>query len=157
MADNVTQTKPSRADETRNERRRKAGKVAHAGTRLVVDESKLDRQNYEYRWVNDDGPRIQRLVSEDWDPAPEQGAVPDSHSEGTLNAKLAGTDKNGNPMNAVLMRKRKVWYDDDQEEKQRPLNEMEKSIREGRAHEKTGESALRDGTYTPGGGNVIDR
>lgn len=157
MADDATQTKPTRADEIRNERRRKAGDVAHTGTRLVVDETKLDRQIYEYRWVNDDGPRMQRLMSEDWDPAPEAGAVPDSHSEGSLNAKLAGTDGQGKPMNAVLMRKRKDWYRDDQKDKQKPLDAMEKAILEGNAHVQTNEPALKEGTYTPDGGNKIGR
>lgn len=148
-------TKPTRADEVRNERRRKPGNTVQAGVRLTVDESKLDRQNYEYRWVNDDGARMSRMHSEDWDPAPE-GAVTDSHSAGTVGAKLAGTDKEGKPMNAVLMRKRKDWYRDDQKEKQDGLNVTEHGIKTGTAHQSTGEPALNEGVYTPDGGNKID-
>lgn len=134
--------RPTRADEVRQERRRKAGPVANMGKKLAVDESMLDRKRYEYRWVNDAGARMSRLHSEDWDPAPEFGSV---------ESKTAGVDEQGKPFGAVLMRKCKDWYEEDQKAKRRPLDEMDAAIRAGKGHMVgTGaETALQSGTYSP--------
>jgi hypothetical protein len=149
-----TAEKPSRADEIRQERRRKRGSVVMAGQKLGVDESKLDRANYTYRWAADTGHRMTQLHGEDWDVAPENAT--DSDGEGTVNTKLAGTDKQGKPYSHVLVRKRKDWYDADKKEKQAPLDAMDKAIREGVNHI-ADEKDLRDGVYTPGGRNIIER
>lgn len=153
MADAIT--KPSRADEVRQERRRKPGSVAMSGIKLGVDESKLDRETYEYRWVNDHGARMSRLHHEDWDVAPEQ-AAPVNDGEGSVNRKIAGTDEAGKPMSAILMRKRKDWYRGDQAEKMKPLEEMDQAIRRGANHQGD-EPDLRSGVYTPNGQNVLER
>lgn len=145
-------TRPTRADEVRQERRRKPGSTSMVGLKLTVDESKLDRENYSYRWVNDQGGRMAQLRDNDWDPAPEQ-AVPNGDGPGTVGAKVAGTDESGKPFNAVLMRKRKDWFDADYKEKMAPLDEMDKAIRAGVNVSK--EAALQDGVYTPDGGNKL--
>jgi hypothetical protein len=144
MAENVQ--RPTRAEEVRQERRKKPGATMVTGIKLGVDGSKLDRKTYEYRWANETGNRLQQLHGEDWDRAPELAA-----DDG---AKVAGTDENGKPFKTVLMRKRKDWYSEDQKAKQKPLEEMDKAIREGVVHHKS-EPALRDGSYTPGSGNTI--
>lgn len=142
--------RPVRAEEVRRERRHKPGKTVHDGMRLAVDESKLDRKNFEYRWVNDAPGRVQRLTDRDWDPAPEQVG---GTGEGTVQTKVVGT-ADGKPVSGVLMRKHKDWYRDDQKAKLAPLNEVDKAIREGINHRN--EPALRDGAYTPNGQNVIE-
>lgn len=149
MADNA---RPTRADEVRQERRRKPGATTVMGIKLGVDESKLDRSTYEYRWVNDTGSRLKQLHGEDWDVAPELAT--DTDGGGTVNSKIAGTDDNGKPFNTILMRKRKDWYEDDQKAKQKPLAAMDDAIRRGVVHQQS-EPELREGSYTPGAGNRI--
>ncbi len=65
--DTQTAARSSRADAVRQERRKKPGQVAHSGIKLSLDESKLDRKTYHYRFVNDVGGRVQRLTAEDYD------------------------------------------------------------------------------------------
>lgn len=145
--------RPTRAEEVRQERRRQPGATVVAGIKLGVDESKLDRSTYEYRWANETGNRLQQLHANDWDVAPEM-AAPGTDSGGTVNSKVAGTDDTGKPFNAVLMRKRKDWFQADQKAKQKPLDEMDEAIRKGSAHQQS-EPSLREGAYTPDGGNKI--
>lgn len=145
--------RPTRADEVRQERRRQPGATIAAGIKLGVDESKLDRNTYEYRWANETGSRLQQLHANDWDVAPEM-AIQSSDSGGTVNSKVAGTDDNGKPFNAVLMRKRKDWFREDQKAKQKPLDDMDEAIRKGVVHQQS-EPSLREGAYTPDAGNKI--
>lgn len=145
-------TKPTRADEVRQERRKVRGSTIQSGTRLTVDESKLDRSNYEYRWAKDVGSRMAQLHSDDWDPAPED-AVIGNEGSGSVGTKTGGTDDNGKPYNMVLMRKRKDWFEADQKEKQKPLDAVDEAIRRGSVHERN-EPELREGAYTPGQNTV---
>lgn len=150
----MSEAKPTRADEVRRERRRKPGQTVLANLKLSVDEAKLDRKTYEYRFVNDKDGRVQQLHAQDWDIAPE-GAKEDNASLGSVNSAHAGVNE-GKPYQTVLMRKPKDWFDEDQKEKQRPLDEMEDAIRRGRTDHKANE--LRGaGVYTPGGANTIER
>jgi len=147
----------TRADGIRQERRRKAGSTVLPGIKLGVDESKLDRANFEYRFVNDSPGRVQQMFDEDWDPV-NQPVKTDSDGLGTVQGKVVGTH-NGAPLSAILMKKRKDWYDADQKEKQRPLEEADEQIRRGVIHQKQQDTAeLAPGlTYTPGGRNTVSR
>lgn len=147
MAD--ANTRPSRADEVRQERRRKPGSTIISGLNLAVDESRLDRNTYEYRWVNDRGARMASMHGQDWDPAPEVG------DGSSVTGKIVGTDESGKPFSGILMRKRKDWYVADQKEKQAPLEEMDRAIRAGTSHVKAAPE-LRDNGYTPNGSNTIE-
>jgi hypothetical protein len=146
--------KPTRAEEVRQERRRKPGSVSHTGIKLSVDERKLDRKTYQYRFANDTENRVQQLEADDWDIAPEGGAKPDGNSMGTTNTAHAGVI-DGKPYNAVLMRKRKDWFEADQKEKQKPLDANEEAIRRGRTAEQNVE-LKGAGVYTPNGVNIIE-
>ncbi len=147
------QIRPTRAEEVRQERRKKPGQTVLSGQKLVVDESKLDRNKFEYRHVNDKNGRMQQLHAVDWDVAPEN-AKEDTNSLGGVISTHAGVDE-GKPFNTVLMRKRKDWFLDDQRDKQRPLDEMDEAIRRGNTEHKANE--LRGaGVYTPGT-NKIER
>jgi hypothetical protein len=150
MADTITQ--PTRAEAVRQERRRKPGSVSHSGIKLAVDERKLDRNTYSYRFVKDVDGRVQQLEADDYDIAPE-GAKPDGNGLGTVSSAMGGTN-DGKPYNMVLMRKRKDWFEADQKAKQKPLDEMDEAIRRGADH-KTGKSELRgEGVYTPGTNSI---
>lgn len=145
----MTNGRANRADEVRQERRRKPGSTAHYGLKLSVPEEQLDRKTYEYRWVNDSPGRVQRMKDEDWDPAPEAA------NGASVEKRVVGTDA-GKPTSGVLMRKRREWYADDQKEKMRPLNEMDAEIRRGKNHERTEPGTSGPDIYTPGGVNTID-
>lgn len=162
----VDQTAPekgvaARAESVRQERRKKPGQTAHAGLHFAVDESKLDRKTYQYRHVNDRDGRVQRLEAEDWDIAPE-GAKSDTNSLGTVTSTHAGVTE-GKPYNAVLMRKRKDWFEADQKEKQKPLDVIETAIKRGNPNHQ-GNDLKGPGVYTPGaddqnpgGVNIFER
>lgn len=157
-----TPEQPTRADKVRTERRRKPGSVNGAGLHLSVDESKLDRANYHYRFVNDTPGRIAALYAQDYDVAPEMDAKPDGNGLGTVNSAQAGVIE-GRPFGAVLMRKPKHMHEDDQKDKQKPVDEIEKAIRRGNTNHK-GNELRGAGVYTPGadesnpsGVNIIER
>jgi hypothetical protein len=147
-----TAQRPTRADQVRTERRRKPGSTTITGMKLHVDNSLLDPA-YEYRWANDRNGRVQQLYADDWDKVEDPNIV---SSAGTVPTLQVGVDE-GKPFNAVLLRKRKEWYQADQQEKQKPLDEIEESIRRGVGHQ-TAEPELRgDVAYTPGGSNTVSR
>lgn len=135
----------SRAEEVRQERRRKPGATAHLGLKLHVPQELRDDKTYVYRFVNDTASRVQSFKDDDWDPAPMGGASTD--------ARVVGTD-GGKPIQSILMRKRRDWYEADQKAKRKPLDEMDEAIRRGTAHSK--EADLGGVAYTPGD-NTMDR
>lgn len=151
----TTEAQPTRADEVRQERRKRPGLAAYSGINLSVDEALLDRETYHYRFANDINGRVQQLYAQDYDPAPES-AKPNSNSLGTLSSAHAGVDE-GRPFNAVLMRKRKDWFETDQVEKQKPLNDMEDAIRRGNPNHSANTDLRGPGVYTPDTGNTIER
>lgn len=135
----------NRAEDIRTERRRKPGSTVDLGIKLHVPEDAKDPR-FEHRWVNDTGMRVQQMTENDWDPAP--------YGDKGTETRVVGTD-GGKPIKAVLMRKQKAWYQDDQKAKRAQLNEMEQAIKRGAAHKDAdlqGEVA-----YTPGSGNSITR
>lgn len=152
----------SRAEAVRQERRKVPGRTAHAGIHLSVDESKLDRKTYQYRFVNDKDGRVQRLHGEDWDIVTADGAKPDGNSLGSVASTQAGISE-GKPFNTVLMRKRKDWFEADQKEKQKPLDVIETAIKRGNPNH-SGNDLKGPGVYTPGadefnpgGVNIFER
>lgn len=134
----------SRADEVRQERRKKPGGTVLYGQKLSVPEQELDRSTYEYRFANDTGNRVAQLKAEDWDPAPFEGR--------STETRHVGTDS-GKPVKGLLMRKRKDWYAADQKEKGKAAEELDKQIQRGTAHQKNGLSG--EEFYTPDAGNSI--
>lgn len=145
--------RPTRADKVREERRRKPGQVLTSGVKLAVDQSKLD-PNFTYRWVNDKGNRVQQLEAADWDPV-DEAVKADTDGAGTVQAKVVGTD-GGKPYSAILMRKRKDWFQEDKKEAQKPLDEVDETIRRGLNHQKDSPE-LSGRSYTPNGRNTVSR
>lgn len=146
----------TRANEERRERRRVRGATAMSGQKLTVDESKLDRKRYAYRWVKDQGARMPQMHAEDWD-IDDSGAVVGNQGLGTVGSKIGGTDDNGKPYSMVLMRKERDWFESDRKEKQAVLDEIDNSIRRGTVHHKNEADLGEDVSYTPGGSNTISR
>lgn len=146
-----TAQRPSRADQVRTERRKKPGSTSISGLKLHIDKDKLDPA-YEYRWVNDTPGRVNELYGRDWDKV-EDASI--GSSAGTIPTMHVGSE-GGTPINAILMRKRKEFYEADQKERQAPLDAMDAAIRGGTIHEQTSPE-LAGAAYTPGGSNTLDR
>lgn len=114
-------------------RRRNTDALSGRRRRLSVDESKLDRENFEYRWVNDEpvSPRVYDLTTnDDWERVTDRdGALKaDGTGMGAEVATPAGTGETGSPVRAVLLRKRKDWHDEDQAAKQRHIDALEQGM-----------------------------
>ncbi len=126
--------------------------------KLALDEQALgmDRDKFQYRFINDKPGRVQSLtVNDDWDLVDDQNKVasPTNADEGTHVSFHAGLGDYGRPMRTVLVRKPKQWYDDDQREKQKPLDEIDQAIRRGIHHKSSTEAAAIAGEhgYVPEG------
>ena len=147
-----TAQRSDRATEVRAERRRKPGSVAHSGLKLHVDQEHQDSQ-YTYRWVNDVPGRIQQFESQDWDKVSNEAiAQAGGVGGGTIPTRYVGSVGAG-PTNAVLMRKRKDWHEEDRKAHFARIDEMDKTIRNGTEQKDTDLA----GAYTPNGSNSISR
>ena len=124
----------SRAEQTQAERRRRNTSLSGRRRRFSVDKSKMD-DGYVYRFANDDAGRIYDLtVMDDYDVVSDREATikPDGEGMGTQVAVHAGRTQDGKPMRAVLLRKPRALYDDDQAAKARHIDEQEAGLRAGR-------------------------
>lgn len=143
-------TRPTRAEQSRRERRMRPGAIVASGEKLGLDETQLDRGLYTYRWVRDEGNRVEILKKQDWDLVDEEQAKTDGTGLGSVPTQHGGVGESGKPYGLVLMKKYRDWYEDDQKAKRKPLDAMEQAIRKGTAHEQSGETELAGVSYTPG-------
>jgi hypothetical protein len=122
----------SRNAQIKQERRRRNTSDGLGKTRrLALDESKLDRENFEYRWVNDVPGRIHHMtVNDDWDVVTDHsGAMKDDNaSMGAGVSAYAGVQKNGSALSTVLLRKPKDFCEQDRARKQEAIKEMETAM-----------------------------
>ena len=144
-----------RAEQTRRERRMKPGDVVATGEKLSLDESRLDRNTYTYRWVKAEGNRVEILKKKDWDLVDDEDAKTDGTGLGSVPTQHGGVGESGKPYGLVLMKKYRDWHEEDQKAKRKPLDAMEQAIRKGTAHEQAGETELSGVSYTPGT-NTLD-
>lgn len=107
-------------DAKRRERRYQPGTDAE-GTNfhLWVDQSKLDTDTFKYRWVSNVHDRIRRLEHGDWDLVSEEEVGFTTDRSGDINP-------NGGRENVRmrLMRKYKDWFEDDQNVKQKRIDDQ---------------------------------
>lgn len=136
----------SRAEAISQERRRRnTNALAGHRQRLAIREE-LD-PDFTYRWVNDDGTRMHDLtVNDDWEIVENRSGTmkPDGTGMGAEVAVPVGRGENGRPLRAVLLRKRKDWYDDDERAKQRRIDDVEAGLKVGAVPGADG-----DKTYVP--------
>ncbi len=142
-----------RTEEVKSERRRRAGTGQANGLKLHVPDDMKD-SNFEYRWVNDRPGRVHQLTAQDdWDVvSTDRTDQLTAAAEGSV-MRRAVDKATGD--NAVLLRKRKEFYEADKLEKQKPVDEMEKALRGGAAPSSEGLSGPT--AYVPGGKNTIGR
>lgn len=128
-------------------RRRNTDALGGKRRRLAVDESKLDRENFTYRFANDAGNRIHDLtVNDDWEVVQDRdGELNQSAADGAQVAVRAGVDEGGKSMRSVLLRKPKAYHDADVAATQRRIDDTETSLRAGAAPGASGDGT----TYIP--------
>lgn len=125
----VKRARPNDELVARRAERKKRGGVDHGfDKRLPVPEHLLDHDNYVYRKVSDEPGRVQRLNALEWE------VVPPDEVGGQEVRRHAGSDKEGRPMQAVLMKKLKTWYNEDSAEKAKLLKEQDAALMRGRVN-----------------------
>lgn len=152
----MAEARPSRADEVKSERRRQRGANQIMGLKLGVSESILDRQKFEYRWINDNGGRIEQMTTaDDWDlvPDPKMQGKPDADGLGSIISKVVGKGESGQPMRAYLARKPRQFYEEDQRDKRDSIKRTMDSIKRGEPQ--TEAPALGKAGYVPSSGIQI--
>lgn len=146
-----------RIKEERAQRRRRTGLRDDSRLALSVPETAKDK-DFEYRWVNDDGRRVQALnESDDWDFVTSADIKADERNvkEGAERiSRVVGRTEQGAGMRAYLMRKPKDYYQEDKAAEQAAIDETEAAMRQGVA---PGSGALTGPhAYVPAGGIRID-
>lgn len=138
--------RPRREDMERAQRRRRAALEGSQPRRLALNEQGLEREVYEYRWVNDVPGRMDKLYREDWDVVSDRdGLLKDESADAGAKVSVhAGVQKDNSPMRAVLMRKPRELFNDDVTAAQRRIDETEAAM------SMSGERKM-DGGYDPDG------
>lgn len=125
----------SRTEQVKEQRRRRNSEsLSGHRRRMALDMSKLDTENFEYRWANNEPGRVETLTQQDdWEIVTDRdgGIKRDSTGTGTEVSIVAGTGDSGAPVRSVLIRKPKKYQDEDRRAKQRRIDEMEAGLREG--------------------------
>lgn len=117
----------------------------------------LDAQiaGHRCRWINDEGDRVLQALNGGYehvtkDELKELGVligdsdVVKNEDLGSLVSKVVGTNDNGQPKRAYLMKIRNEFYKEDQMAKQAELDEVDRALREGGQFRKDiGDSAYR--------------
>lgn len=120
-------------DKQRRERRPLSMKASKLN---VVDQE----AGYHYRWINDDPPgRIQDALSGGYEfvETAQTEARNDisnrNASQGNRVCRVVGRLEGGQPMHAYLMRISEEWYKEDQNAKQKEIDEVDNMIHRGEA------------------------
>lgn len=143
----------TRATTEKQARRRQRGSTVFHGQKLTVSEAFLDRKNFEYRWINDDGGRIDQMTqADDWDLVadPSKTGKADADGLGSKVSKVVGRGEAGQAMRAYLARKPKAFYAEDQAEKRQSIKQTMDAIKHG-VPKVDGAPQLGATAYIPGG------
>lgn len=140
-----------RAGQIKAERRRRNTDTLGGKRRRLAVKGELDRENYEYRWVNDVGNRLHSLtVEDDWEVVPNRNGELGEQGVGSELSKPVGTGERGQSIRSILCRKPIDYYRNDAAEAQRQIDETEASMKRGATP-----GAGNEGTYKPESGIQI--
>ena len=146
--------------EARKEKREGEGRAKRVGLGLQRN-SKLEAytpQGYVGRWINDTGNRISSALNGGWvfmqDKKPVGSGVQNLDSDlGKYTSQVVGKKEDGSPLRAYWMLLKKEWYEEDQREKQKPVDEIEQAIKRGKYQPS---EASTEGQYVPKTGIKIE-
>lgn len=101
--------------------------------RLGVNPDLLDMDNFAYRWVNDEKNGRMQFMDQrkGWELVPNAGVKEDSTDLGNMVSAYVGREPNGEPKRAYLMRKPRMFFEDDQADKVAALDEQLNQLRRG--------------------------
>lgn len=147
--------RPTNEELIRRNRRRRTDNLGETALKLTTHDS-LDHENFEYRWIKDDGSRMhQKTVADDWeivtqddDSVKEDAAV----AMGTGVAVRSGVNKDGAALNLYLCRKPKVLAEDDRAAREAQRKKLDDQMRRGALPTPGG--ATGDAFYTPSGNRI---
>lgn len=112
------------------------------------------RPGYVRRWVNDDVGRLDAAQQGGYEfvtgESTSEGGATDGM--GTKISRVVGSRDNGQPITAYLMEIKQEWYDEDQQAKNRKIDENEAAIKVG--SDSQGKPGV-DGRYIPESGISI--
>ena len=123
---------PSRKEKIQRERRRRKS-FGGLNQKLAVSEE-FKEENYEYRWINDNGNRIfEKTKQDDWDhvTSKEVGVDENDTGSGTVIERHVGTRSDGTPLKAFLCKKLKEDCKQDRLEARQKIDETEEAILQG--------------------------
>lgn len=137
--------RPPRKEAEQRQRRRRQDMTIGRHDPLALDGEK--DPDYVYRWINDDPGRIHRMtVEDDWDQVTTKDMMAHAKDSGNGTGIERVVDRGGK--RALLVRKRKEWYDVDRAKAQESIDAMEEQIK----HAAHGPEGLKPGEgYIPPG------
>jgi len=103
-------------------------RVPMGAQRDVTAVHSIDNDEYVGRWVNDVPGRVERFKQAGYDMV-ESASVGDSRVDGTHNESGCVSLDVGKGTTAYLMKQRRKYFDEDQQAKQKIVDESEESIR----------------------------
>ena len=128
----MTTTQRETRKDTEQRRRKERGGGELTGRRLGVAKSRLDFEQFKYRWINDAPARIHAMTKEDdWDVVTNDGVKDDSADLGSAVSQIVGTAPDGSALRAYLCRKPRRFYDEDQADKSAALDRQLEQLRRG--------------------------
>lgn len=154
IVDHKQQQRP-RIEEERARRRRRDDMGTGRLSNLAVN-GPLD-PDYVYRWINDEPGRVQQLTTaDDWDVVNSAGMEPNAKDKGVGSQIERIVDK-GTGKRAVLVRKRKEYYEADKAKEQSAIDETEAWIKRGVVGGAQGLASGKESAsaYVPTGGISI--
>lgn len=113
---------------TTERKRRRQHDVIGFKVRMAFPFNIRKHPDFNFRWFNDEGTRLSKAIAADYDFANEDGDEIDRNSSSRYSVHV-GTNRDGSPMMAYLMRIRKDWHNEYKEKSQTDINEYMKQIK----------------------------
>lgn len=145
----------TKSEVVQKNRRRRSGNIGKAKQNLAIPPKMLDNTKYVYRWINDQGNRLFKMLREDdWDlvNADDKMVEWNNHFDATESGAMkfqVGKDKDGTPIFAFLARKLREFHEEDKAEAQKAIDEKMNQHRSGEAAKEIGQG------YVPSSGIKI--
>lgn len=134
-------------------RRRNTEALGGRARKLGLDERKLDRENFVYRWAVDEGTRLHELtVNDDWEVVADRSGTLKADGSGTGAEIAVPTVAGSGAVKQILLRKPKSYHEDDKRKSLRRIDETEAGLKSGAVP-----GAGSDGAYVPRNGISITR
>lgn len=151
--------KETRKEETKRRQRRRDTSLGSFKQRMTVPKEVIEwarKNDKTLRWINDERAKIPHAQANDWDFVKYQGGkcgeIEQPSDLGDCYSMVVGREKTGQDIRAYLMCKNKDWYEDDQAEKQKDVDQIDKAINAGKAHQQnTDGQYVKDIKYEPKG------